>query len=448
MNGNDQIADFVKNITWNDLPDDVKSKSKTCLLDALGAIIAGKEAVVTQVGKKFAKRMWPGNNEASILLSGERTSAVGAAFVNACAANALDIDDDGAYTEGHPGAQLIPVTLALSEKFQVSGQESLTALVIGYEVAHRMGYCWHDDHDIYQACGSWGSAANAAIAARLMKLDVPTIKQALGIADYNAPNLPMMRDIDHPAMVKHGMGWGAMTGIMSAELAADGFTGVPSLMGVEKYADWISTIGHDYLMVDGVSFKRFASCLWGHPAIQATTKVMNAHQINVSEIESIRIDGFHEMKRLYSELPETEEQAQFNVKWPLAALMIDGEVGPEQMLKKRLKDPEVISLFQKIEIVESEQMNQLHTSTKYPCEASIYLKGKEQPLSSGIEFYCNGDPTEPFGDIWDAQEVKDKFSRFSKSIIDTATIETCLQTVDQLDTLETIEPLIHLLGGE
>ena len=448
MNGNDQVATFIKNITWQDLPIDVQAKAKICLLDALGAIITGKEAVVTQVGKKFAKRIWPGSNEASILLSGERTSAVGAAFVNACAANALDIDDDGAYTEGHPGAQLIPVTLTLSEKYQVSGEEALTALVIGYEVAHRMGYCWHDDHDIYQACGSWGSTANAAITARLMKLDIPTIKQALGIADYNAPNLPMMRDIDHPTMVKHGMGWGAVTGILAAELASDGFTGVPSLMGEDKYADWIATIGKDYLIVDGVSFKRYASCLWGHPAIQATTKVMAAHQINVADIESIRITGFHEMVRLFSELPETEEQAQFNVKWPLAALMIDGEVGPEQMLKKRLKDPEIINLFQKIEIVESEQMNQLHTSTKYPCEASIYLKGKEQPLSSGIEFYCNGDPTEPFGDIWDPQEVKGKFARFSQSIIDTTTIKGCLQMVDRLDTLETIEPLIQLLDGE
>jgi hypothetical protein len=25
----------------------------------------------------------------------------------------------------------------------------------------------------------------------------------------------MMRDIDHPAMVKHGIGWGAMTGIVA-----------------------------------------------------------------------------------------------------------------------------------------------------------------------------------------------------------------------------------------
>lgn len=147
---------------------DVRARAKLCLLDALGAIIAGNPAVITGISEKFATRMWPGGDEATMLLFGRRSSAVGAAFVNAWAANALDIDDDGKYTEGHPGAQIIPVALAMAEKQGVTGQEALTAIVIGYEVAHRMGRCWHDDHTIYQACGSWGSVANAAIASRLL----------------------------------------------------------------------------------------------------------------------------------------------------------------------------------------------------------------------------------------------------------------------------------------
>ncbi|MFO8009807.1 MAG: PatB family C-S lyase, partial [Dehalococcoidia bacterium] len=75
-----------------------------------------------------------------------------------------------------------------------SGDRLLSGLVTGYEVALRFGYCWHDDHDRYQACGSWGTVACAAAAAHLMKLPENRIRHALGIADYHAPNLPMMRD--------------------------------------------------------------------------------------------------------------------------------------------------------------------------------------------------------------------------------------------------------------
>jgi len=76
---------------------------------------------------------------------------------------------------------------------------------------------WHDHHAIYQACGSWGSVACAAVACHLLRLPQEQIKHALGIAEYHAPKLPMMWDIDHPAMVKHGIGWGAMNGIVSAQ---------------------------------------------------------------------------------------------------------------------------------------------------------------------------------------------------------------------------------------
>tara|TARA_B110000003_G_scaffold274697_1_gene315301 strand:+ start:986 stop:1117 length:132 start_codon:yes stop_codon:yes gene_type:complete len=38
-----------------------------------------------------------------------------------------------------PGAQLVPVALAMAEANKHNGKELLTALVIGYEVACRIG---------------------------------------------------------------------------------------------------------------------------------------------------------------------------------------------------------------------------------------------------------------------------------------------------------------------
>lgn len=196
--------------------------------------------------------VWRGD-EASILLHGKRSTTVGATFANAWTANGIDTDDGAQYAYGHAGAQIFPAALAVAEALELDGARMLAAMVVGYEVAIRVGRCWHDRHDIYQACGSWGTVACAAVAANLMNLTPEQAKHALGIAEYHAPNLPMMRDIDHPAMVKHGIGWGAMTGVVSAQLAARGFTGIPSILGFEEYRDWVSDIGRDYLMVDGVA---------------------------------------------------------------------------------------------------------------------------------------------------------------------------------------------------
>lgn len=249
-NGNCIVSNFITGITWEQLPLAVQRKSRMALLGILGATLAGTLTLVSMITADYAAEMWPGD-EATILLQSRQASAIGAAFANGYAANGLDIDDCALYTRGHPGAQIFPTALALAESMGLSGADMLTGLVVGYEVAHRTARIWHATHDVYQACGSWGSVACAAVAAHLMGLTAEQTRQALGIADYHAPNLPMMRDIDHPAMVKHGIGWGAMTGIVSAQLASRGFSGVPSLFGFERYRDWVEDIGGNYIMVQG-----------------------------------------------------------------------------------------------------------------------------------------------------------------------------------------------------
>ena len=211
LNGNQRAARFVRDLRWEALPELVQRKVKWCLLDALGAALSGTLTPVSEITAAYAIQAYRGD-EATILLRNQRATAAGAAFANGNAANGFDGDDAANFTKGHPGAQLFPATLAVAEKLGKSGQNLLTAMVVGYEVAIRTGRSWHDHHEIYQSCGSWGSVATAAATAHLMGLDEQQIQHALGVAEYHAPNLPMLRDMDDPAMVKCGIGWGALYG--------------------------------------------------------------------------------------------------------------------------------------------------------------------------------------------------------------------------------------------
>ena len=266
-NGSDAVAHFIADTTWADLPAEVQRKVRMALLDTLGATLARTLTPVSQITADFAVETWPGD-EATILRHGCRALAIEAAFANGYAANSLDIDDCALYTRGHPGAQIFPTALALAEKLRLGGSEMMTAMAVGYEVAHRAARIWHNYHSVYQACGSWGSVACAAVACHLLGLPLEQVQHALSIAEYHAPNLPMMRDIDHPAMVKHGIGWGAMNGIISAQLARRGFTGIPGIFSFERYYDWVADIGQHYIMVNGVAWKKYACCAWGHAALK------------------------------------------------------------------------------------------------------------------------------------------------------------------------------------
>ena len=169
MDANQIIAQFIAQTRWEKLPLKVQEKSRMCFIDNLGATLAGTETRVSKVCADFAKVTWSGDT-ATVLLRGNRLSPVGAAFANAAAANGIDIDDSVRYAWGHGGAQIFPVALAMAEGLGLDGTRVLAAMVVGYEVAHRIGGFWHNHHNEYQACGSWGSVACAATAANLMEL--------------------------------------------------------------------------------------------------------------------------------------------------------------------------------------------------------------------------------------------------------------------------------------
>lgn len=444
MDGNDVAADFILETKWESLPEPVRQRAKMCLLDDLGAVIGGTLTRVSHIAANYAAERMAGG-ESSILLHHKRSTAAGAAFANACAGNGLDIDDDIKYTRGHPGIQLFPAALAVAEKTNACGAAFLEALVVGYEIASVTGRCWHDLHEIYQACGSWGSVACAAAASRLMGLDHDEVKHALGIADYHAPNAPMMRDIDHPAMVKHAVGWGAMNGIVAAELAERGFTGIPSILGFDEYYGWVAALGKHYVMADGVGIKRWCSCAWGHPALFATLKVVEENDIAVDDIARLSVHTFHEGWRLFQGLPTTTEEAQFSIKWPLATLLLDGTVGPDQVLERRLADETVRALVEKIEVVEDPEIDGMYRAVEGEDDFSEgRFVGRTQVwLTDGRSFDSGIVGRHAYE--WDAAALEEKFRWLTAFVLEDRRIDQLVQLVRDFENVPSVHDLATLL---
>ncbi len=448
MNSIDLTARFVSTITWDKLPESVQRKAWMCLVDNLGATLAGTLTRVSQIGTDYATQTWSGD-EATILLREKKSSTIGAAFANACASNGIDVDDSARYAYGHAGAQIFPTALAIAEARNLSGAQMLCGMVVGYEVAHRVGRCWHASRSVYQACGSWGSVACAAVAAHLMGLNETQVKHALGIAEYHAANLPMMRDVDDPGMVKHGIEWAAMSGISAAELAARGFTGIPSILSLQEYQEWGQDIGQNYLMVNGVAWKsaRYACCGWAHGGVEGARRLVEENKIALDDIEKIRVESNSGAARLGTRLPSTTEEAQFNQAWPLAAMLVDGEIGPNQMLEHRLSDSKIRELAQKVEVLETEEMERLcqlfeqgDPAGRFASVVTITLKNgrayNSGMVDGGLRFPPSG---------WDEERMADKFRWLANYVLDLQTAEETLGMLFHFETLSSVRQLTGLL---
>jgi 2-methylcitrate dehydratase PrpD len=436
---------FVATTTWEDLPVDVQESARLCLLDDLGALLAGLAAPIAGITAGVAHRVW-GGDEATIVVDGARASVAGAAFANASAANGTDIDDCALYTWGHPGAQLFPAALAVAELAALRGADLLAGMVVGYEVAFRASRCMHVAEAYYRSCGSWGSLACAATAANLLKLSEAEVHHALGIAEYHAPDAPMMRDIDAPAMVKHACGWGAMTGVAAAQLAAAGFTGIPSILADDRYAAWVDDIGSTYLITSGMMWKQYSCCAWAHPALHALQTLREREPFSAADVRRIVVTGYRDAVRLGVRLPVTTEEAQFNAAWPLAAWLVDGEVSPAQVLEPRLSDPSVRGLAALIEVRESQEFTRLYDLSEANDSDGAEMAQVEVELADGRRLDSGPVRFEVYAEEgWDRARMEAKFRWLATPVVPPAYVDRLVDMIWAFEEVPDAAELIRLV---
>ncbi len=224
-----QTISFIRELSLDDAPAEVVDQSKRCLLDLIGVAAAGSRLEASRIIRAVAERQFGGTG-GSFLFDGRSVSGAGAALANATTIDGFDAHDGHPLTKGHAGCGSLAGLLAfVGDGRSTTGREALAHLIVGYEVAIRAGVALHATAAEYHTSGAWVSLGVAAIGARLLGLDPAATREALGIAEYNGPRSQMMRCIDHPAMIKDGSGWGAMTGVVAACLAREGFTGAPAI---------------------------------------------------------------------------------------------------------------------------------------------------------------------------------------------------------------------------
>jgi len=409
MNG---PIDFIHELTFSQLPPEVAHQARRCLLDLVGVAISGRQTELSRIAHDFAvDHLGAGRKGARLLFDGRRVSAAGAAFAAATTIDSFDAHDGHALTKGHAGVAILPALLAVAdaegllEDGGLGGEALLTCLVLGYEIATRAGIALHASACDYHTSGAWNALGCAAIAARLLGLDRERTRHALGIAEYHGPRSQMMRCIDHPTMVKDGSGWGALAGVSAAYLAKDGFTGAPAITmeAPEQAAIW-ADLGERWLILDQY-FKPWPVCRWAQPAIEAASLLLSEHALTAADIERVEVETFHEAVRLGVQLPATTEAAQYAIGFPLAAYLVRGRLGAEEIDTHGLGDPAVRDVLRRIRLIENSEF-----SRRFPAErlARLRIVLKSGQIAESDATTARGDKDRPLSDA-------DIFAKFSSS---------------------------------
>lgn len=181
--------------------------------------------------------------------------------------------------------------------------------------------------------------------------------------------------------------------------------------------------------------------------MEGAHELVREHAIQLRDIEKSVVDAFHETVRLGTKLPTTTEEAQFNLAWPVATMLVDGEVGPDQTLEHHLADPQIRALTQKIEVVESEELNELRRlyeigdpRGRFASIFTIRLKDGKS-YSSGLK---DGGMTMG-AQNWTQAMMADKFRWLAEAVMEPTQIEEILTMAWNLDELENVGTLTRML---
>lgn len=394
----DRLHGFVRDLALGDLPPDVVGQARRCLADLAGIAVAGRSTDLSRIVRDHAAEHFAaGRHGARMLFDGRRVSPVGAAMAGAATIDSFDGHDGHVLTKGHAGAAVLPGLLAFADAAEqpISGAELLTALVVGYEVAIRAGIATHRSAPDYHTSGSWNALGVVAVGTRLLGLDAAAMRHGLGIAEYHGPRSQMMRCIDFPTMVKDGSDWGAAAGVSATYLAKSGYTGAPALVvEAESLADLWDDLGQCWRMLE-MYFKPYPVCRWAQPAIEAALMLRRQAGFDLARVRSLRIHSFHQAIRLDARCPDSTEQAQYSLPYPVAVAFRHGELRPADFIGSGLGDGEVLEISRRLELVEDPAL-----SARFPAErlAWIELEWQDGRVERTPAIPAQGDAERPLAD--------------------------------------------------
>ncbi len=355
-----RIADFVL-AGDQPVPEAALRWTATLLLDTLGVAAGAAKLDAGRIARDFAVDFHAASGPdgaATILFDGRRAGLPGAAWAAATQIDNLDGHDGYNPVKGHIGCAVVPALFAFAGHLPgLTGRQALTALAVSYEIAARAGLALHATVSDYHTSGAWNALGVAALGCRLRGASPEILRQALGIAEYHGPRSQMMREIDSPSMLHDGSGMGAWVGTSATLLAERGFEGAPAItVEAAEVAHYWQDLGQDWTVARNY-IKPYPVCRWAHAAIDALYLLKKEHRFAADDVARIEVRTFAQAARLFAGAPETTSQAQYSLRFALAAMLVHGRVGPEHVAGPGLADAGVIRRLPDISVAEEERHN-------------------------------------------------------------------------------------------
>ena len=453
-----QLGDWVSQVRFDDLPQDVVEATKLRMLDVLGLALAG-------AGTRFGRSIRAGavalspRGPCRIVGYGDRVGVTDAAFANASFSQALEFDDTHNESIVHMSSPSVAAALALSETERVSGRDAILAVAISNEIACRVGVVAPGQFHRrgFHPTGLFAPFGVAYGAGKLLGLDAQALAYAAGTCgSFAAGVLECWVDGTDTKFLHSG--WAARSGISAAVLARSGVTGPPRIFEGRfgLFAPHVQDSGAAMRLdrlVEGLgthwesrysSFKPFPAAHVLHPYVSALLRLREREGLRPADVARIEcpVAEFNvsivcepvEEKRA----PASQAHGRVCLQYTLAEALWSGRLGRDAYEDQMRLNPEVLALARKVEY---------YVDPEFPgpgrFKGAVRVTLNDGRVFTEIEEYNRGSNENPMSHA----ELRAKFDDNASGVLTVSERERLAQEIGRTENLSDASVLVGLAIG-
>ena len=406
------IAEFIVNTKYSDIPPDVIELGKKSILDGFGLALAGSVSAMGPLIRQYVKSVAPGVGPASVVGTKVKCHPRFAALANGVSIHADDYDDTqlavakdriyGLLT--HPTVPALPPTFALCEMGRRSGKDLMLAYHLGVEVECKIAEAIAPRHydDGFHTTGTCGAFGSVAASAKLRGLDAKQTAFAIGIAATQGGGFRNnFGSMTKPLHAGHA----AEAGTVAADLAALGWTAADNILeaprGFFQAAGGsfdpqaiVGKLGQPWTFASpGVSIKPHPSGSLTHPAMGEMQRLIHENNLKAADVEKIDLGANHAMMTsLLHHHPTTGLQAKFSMEFSLSILLLERKAGLVEYQDAVVQRADVQDMIKRVNFYIDPEAEQAGLN-KMTSLLKIHLKNGK--VLSGRAEFAKGSPANP-----------------------------------------------------
>lgn len=459
-----KVSEWATSLRYEHLSRGAVEAAKLFWYDSLGCALGGSGQDDAKILLAHYREMMgndKGTGPCTAFVSGFRTNAVDASFMNNHMIRAMDYND--IYWKADPchPSDIIAAPLALCEWKGLSGKDLILATVIAYEVEQRL--CEFGVPGIREY--GWHHATLTAFAApiacgRVLNLTVDQMVQAIGISAsrtftpgaVTAGKLTNMKNTVDP--------WAARMGCESALLAARGYSGpehmfdgkeglfavfghvqykgAPAKFDAAMFMDKLPRGAGDHYRVLDCGMKSFPIEALSHAPLTAMMKCVKENGIRPAQVAEIKVEVIARAADILGDphkyRPDSKETADHSLPYCMAVGLVDGMVTPLQFKESRVMDKSLIPVMDMVKVVANEEFEALFPKFQ-PSRVTITTKdGKSFAKRVDVP---KGDPRDPMT----AEEIGVKFRALGEGVIGVEKCKRLSELILKMETLGSVREL-------